>query len=123
MADLHDRIRAAIEARRERAQAAQRIVADWTALIDRLWKMDVYARDSAWEVLEAENPATVLRHVDRDLKVLERHKEVVAEGWGHGALVCELIWMASDGWPIDWPCDDIRDLAEAYGIEIEETTP
>lgn len=117
MADLHDRIRAAIEARRQRAQAAlhgpyESLLMTWPRMTGRAVFL---------EFIAAEDPATVLRHVDRDLKVLERHKQVVAEGWGKDALVCELTWMASDGWPIDWPCDDIRDLAEAYGVEIEET--
>ena len=139
MADLHDRIRAAIEARRERARAAATdSAAEWyryeryveakhphPQIFDAdeepvLW-LAMDGTQAVMDHIAAEDPAAVLRHVARDLKVLERHKQVVAEGWGKDALVCESTWMASDGWPIDWPCDDIRDLAEAYGVEIEET--
>jgi len=134
---LHERIEAAV---RERMALAEAAAADAT---EEWYRYERYveakhphpqifdadeepvlwlAMDGTQAVMDhiaANDPGRIVRDCERDLKVLGRHKQVVAEGWGKDALVCELTWMASDGWPIDWPCDDIRDLAEAYGITEE----
>lgn len=63
------------------------------------------------------SPEAVIRACEADLRVLERHVPLIAitdlsvfcprcrrNGWGGGVQ--------------PWPCDDIRDLAARYGIEV-----
>lgn len=53
------------------------------------------------------DPATVVRHCERDLAVLRRH---AATG-----RVCD---RCSNDWhTARWPCPEILDLAAAYGID------
>jgi hypothetical protein len=56
----------------------------------------------------ANNPTTIIRHCERDLALLERHKprpSICRHGAGY----------------VHWPCDEIIELAAAY--MIEETEP
>lgn len=69
------------------------------------------------------DPARVLRRVARDRKLLARHKPDSYVGirccsncrqdhtiLGDHDNNAQLVW---------WPCDDVRDLAEDYEIEVE----
>lgn len=61
----------------------------------------------ALQILANAEPVTVMRHCDRDLRVLQRHVAVVDSSCA---------FCSADSSYISWPCDDIKDLAEAYGM-------
>lgn len=63
--------------------------------------------------IQLHDPATVLRHCDRDLKMLSRHRSyAIPEGYpGAGTQNCN--WCNG----LEWPCAEIADLAEAYEVE------
>jgi hypothetical protein len=75
-----------------------------------------HAADLAF--VEANGPDVVLRHCEADLRRLERHRPVPADGWGDGRIVCELEWGSGDGWIAPWPCEDARDIAAAYAVSL-----
>lgn len=85
----------------------------------------LYDHDASF--IAANDPATVIRHGERDLKVLERHHAVARDGspvWASfdGTAWCWCCTGMDAGRPMvggAWPCDEIRDLAEAYGIEVQ----
>jgi hypothetical protein len=77
-------------------------------------------------------PDRIERQVEAFKRLLERHKPV--EQWGGGghverwliAVECSYCWAFDrDGDRDDygagraWPCDEIRDLAAIYGIEVD----
>lgn len=69
--------------------------------------------------IAANDPATVIRHCERDLKVLERHPgdRVYCPGCGFGPP------YAKDGTEYrshSRDCPEIADLATAYGITEED---
>lgn len=118
--DLHVALLAAISAREERAQRALDVdlTGRWAIQSQRSTPAELEAVADFWQ---AETSATaVLRQTARDRRVLERHREVPAHGWGNDVPTCELEYGAGEGWIADWPCDDIRDLAEAYAVELPE---
>jgi hypothetical protein len=61
--------------------------------------------------LVANDPATVIRHCERDLKVLERHQRRVdpSAWWLTYCTTCA-------GSTPRWPCHEILDLADAYAV-------
>lgn len=61
------------------------------------------------QFIAANSPATVLRQVERDLRVLARHDPDPDGTCWHG------------DWAELWPCADILDLAHAYAIPTEDT--
>jgi|SRR6185369_7289962 len=73
------------------------------------------------------DPADVILACERDLAVLERHAVVIRREYfvGKGMVDdpqcewCEL--RSNDGEPLGrpWPCDEIRDLATRYRVEVE----
>ncbi len=70
------------------------------------------------------DPNRVLRRVARDRKLLERHKPVEM---AYGNIRChqcredhtEFGEYDNVSQPVRWPCDDVRDMAEDYEIEVE----
>lgn len=97
--------------------------------------------------IAANDPSTVERHCLADLRLLERHAPFTATEWiGPGRLIahgpdgeeirtgddgmwveircegCEL-WDTAGGTNREWPCEDARDLAEAYGVSNERREP
>ena len=133
---LHDRLLAAVTARQVRARAATpgpwRAFGRWVAHEasgctcggGAEWPHEPHCgyepmfrstdpEEAAF--IAAEDPAAVLRHCERDLKVLERHEQATIGG-APLAMHDECRCIAP------WPCDDIRDLAAAYAIDTEETS-
>jgi hypothetical protein len=142
---LHARIKAAILARQERAQAAlatfpgvgriveignvgvrtglRRVIATEDlvpvqgAIQHSVTRMVADFLDEAVaNHIAAESPAFVLRQCARDLKVLERHDpDDNQECYGCG-------FDNQEERAEVWPCPDIRDLAAAYAISTQEDT-
>jgi uncharacterized protein DUF6221 len=128
MTDLHDQIRAAVEARRERAQAAGTgSAAEWyryeryveakhphPQIFDAdeepvLW-LAMDGTQAVMDHIAAENPAVVLRHCAEDLDVLERHRSAFDE-----PQLCWSCFRGDDYLP--YPCPEVLSLARRYGIE------
>lgn len=126
VSDLHERLTAAVNERLEVAQLAQ--AGPWHIgnVVDPTTPCNVHTFPGArgvadgvpWldaEHIAANDPATVIRHCERDLRVLERH----APSGDRTATWCN-VCMGELGDSLDWPCDEIRDLATAYGVEVLE---
>lgn len=123
--DLHEQLLAAVNARLEVARAAT--PGPWTTqgVGDFGWSVHFeggmprgvetednrQGRDDA-DFIAANDPATVIRHCERDLRVLERHAPITGGGGTH--LWCDHCDTT------EWPCDEIRDLAAAYGTEVDD---
>ncbi len=105
---LHDNLLAAITARQERARAALSGPYDQLSVS---WPRTA-GKNALIEFIAAEDPAAVLRHCARDLKVLQRHAPAV----DLPELCCWCYTDTTDDY-VPWPCPEIRDLAEAYGLE------
>lgn len=133
MSDLHEQLREAIRERQQRALAAtpgpwtmrdgwgpaesdglmraRRIADDQHAtVIEPGDDVDLIGRREDFEYIALESPVAVLRHCERDLKVLQRH------GVSYLCDDCGDPMCAECG---HGPCDEIRDLADAYGIEVQ----
>lgn len=124
MSTLHERLLAEIERRERTALGHSDEPEQWTYHAG-----DAVIRDGdGWEVtsdlaerharhVELHDPADALRRYARDRKVLERHER--------DHIYDEYVWSCvrcTDGdlVAVEWPCDDIRDLAESLGVPIEE---
>jgi len=130
MTDLHGQIRAAIEARRGRAQAAGTgSAAEWyryeryveakhphPQIFDAdeepvLW-LAMDGTQAVMDHIAAEDPATVLRHCDEDLDVLERH---ALDGMDHCS---SCFWQDGEHYFLySYSCPEALSLARRYGIE------
>lgn len=66
--------------------------------------------DSDATFIAANDPTTIIRHCERDLKVLGRHTWVDSSS-GLCGQCCDQ----------RWPCPEVTDLAEAYGVVIGES--
>lgn len=97
--DLHARLVAAVQRRLDVARAASyyRTTPEYVA-----------GEVLAWA--KANDPATIVRHCERDLRVLERHRPI-ANG-PIGGEICDY-----DGGA--YPCPDAEDLAAAYAVEVD----
>ncbi len=87
-----------------------------------LWGQDVVP--GAGDHIAHNDPAAVLRRCTADKRVLERHSpQTGTEGHFKGSLVCAGEADVDDPW-LDkpWPCPDFEDLADRYGISVEEET-
>lgn len=124
-ADLHTRLLAAVQQRMDVAGSATS--GPWNN-DDPMSSDGVYAPAVANAThIAANDPATVLRHCERDLKVLERHGQIEQRNWSAqrgtftepACVHCEL--TSNDGDPLyrDWPCDEVLDLAAAYGVDVD----
>lgn len=120
MSDLHERLKAAIEARRDAAMRIMRIAQDNHLMVQepRLLGRTVPGWHD-WPDVEA-MAASVERGCLADLRRLERHDE-------HEGRCTECMeWCDCDRYTTveqcpcrgntPWPCPEIRDLADAYGI-------
>jgi hypothetical protein len=133
---LHERLRAAVEERKRVAtEAADRDSGEW--FMGDKWNVHRVESDAGYdwyaehalvvfgnvkpqsEHIALNDPARVLRDCDRDLKVLERHVDAGVEdeystGWCRG---CHANFY--EEWAEEWPCPEIRDLADEYGVEVD----
>ena len=159
MTDLHERIKAAVEQRLATARAAgSKAWAVWT-IEEEDWptriRVVVTGEPGVTVALDesgllnlpnalhvaANDPATIIRHCERDLRVLQRHAPFQDTRWvGPGTIVdrrygvdlisedgwwteplcdsCEK-WTNAGGSHYEWPCPEILDLAAAYGIAAQ----
>lgn len=113
--DLHTRLREAVAAQLERARRMERMAQEYQLEVQepRLWGKQV----PGWgEWPEVERMARLLaQHCERDLKVLERHaprRDELADLLELPAGERVICVVSGE----TWPCDDIRDLATAYGL-------
>lgn len=68
------------------------------------------------EHIALHDPAAVLRRCAADRRVLERHAPHYRYNGANPE--CSWCWTPREE-PADWPCEDYRDLADRYGIEVE----
>lgn len=129
MTDLRDKITAAIDRAEQVARATADVhdIPEWTAMAG-VQGWDVLIDDPKHRYIIAigaseeealhivlNDPAAVLRRCAADRRVLERHRTPAAVPIEDpGPYTC----VACAGLAV-WPCDDIRDLADRYGIELE----
>jgi hypothetical protein len=120
---LHERITAAVEKRLAVAQAAT--PGPWVYGGDLGAVVVIHDRDSLSSVasarmadaafVAANDPARIIRDCRRDLKVLARHRPT-ADIEGRGPFYnCR--WCSA---PVPRHCAEIRDLAEAYEIGVDD---
>jgi hypothetical protein len=129
MSDLHERLLAAVNERLELARAAQAgYPGPWAP--DDLYGGKVEAADGdavAHDIpgdhlapfIAANDPASVIRHCERDLGVLGRHVRYrIPKGYEpEGRLNC---FRCNE---LKWPCTEIADLATAYDIDSALAAP
>lgn len=115
MTTLPERLKAAVTERLDLARAAERVTpSPWSYIEARSVLVDGRGRDLAvigyadGRHAAANDPATVIRMCERDLKLLE---------WLTNALVATI----ADGYNLAVG-EPFRDMADAYGIPIEEET-
>jgi hypothetical protein len=126
--DLHERLKAAVDARLEMARAVT-VGHSWAAepvvLDNPQFGHGIVARSDDGGVqhiadsfspqeaahIAANDPTTVIRHCERDLAVLERHRPV-----GYGCLTCRTGNGATRP-PNERCCDEVIDMAAAYGVK------
>lgn len=112
--DLIAKIRSAIDEDERLAKVAIEVLEGqgwtWQGLADGLWKQDVYGADPLWDYLERQDPARVLRQVAANRKMLDLHDQSEAHG---DFTYCRACGTTAR------PCETLRALAEAYGIETE----
>jgi hypothetical protein len=128
MTDLHERLTAAVNARLRITERCTPVNADAGYAWEQRCETDVI--DAAGvpvatnigpldaEHIAANDPATVIRHCLRDLKVLERHTFVPA-GVNCGCDVA----LCGCGEHVLWPCDDLVWLAAAYDVPTTPVLP
>jgi len=118
--DIHTRLVAKVNERLERAKAAHR-----SDLKPGWWNNGggvVGLRREVNAFLAANDPATVIRHCEADLRRLERH---APDRHYDGTFVCSAncsVWSepAEEWLPAPHPCTEIRDLAYAYGVSLND---
>jgi hypothetical protein len=118
-ADLHAALLAAISAREERAQRALDVDLSgrWAIQSQRSTPAELEAVADFWQ---AETSATaVLRQTARDRRVLERHRPY---WFTAGGVHCETCGFRVEP-ELAYPCAELSDLAEAYGIELPAELP
>ena len=127
MSDLAARLRAVVEKRLAVARAAT--PGPWRMLMVGRLVMGDYEtampRPNGIHIA-LNDPADVILACERDLAVLERHAVIDQRNWSvargdftePACVHCEL--TSNDGDPLfrDWPCDEIRDLATRYRVEM-----
>lgn len=143
MSDLHGRLLAAVNARLELAHKATPgpwstsgpdTIAQWE-IYDHQWSVasataydhndplsnkpgatgPAYINaDANAAFIAANDPATVIRHCERDLRVLGMHQ------WRAPGVNCGCDKaMCSCGEHVPWPCEELVWLAEAYAVPID----
>lgn len=132
--DLRDRITAAINHAEQTAQAVEKTwPGPWTStrtgwVLDAQGdQVDGVSVDLARQMI-ANSPAAVLRRCAADRRVLDRHRsdsavESSREFWACVACSIEIECNSDRSCThydtIPWPCPDICDLADRYGIEVD----
>lgn len=119
MSDLHARLLAAAKAREALARAA---LVDWPSIIGVVEGSPPFVAADTITIIEhiaANGPDVVLRDCERDLAVLERHRPRVISIAGLISTPTFPNCWACHPKPL-WPCEEIRTLAEARGVPIEE---
>jgi hypothetical protein len=124
--NLHDQIRTAVTARLETARAAGERSPNWRVAEDDGFRGKVehdgkhyapiiydegYPTDAEARHIAANDPAFTIRQCERDLRVLDRHAPMDDSGDGG---YCEIYHGEDES---GWPCVEVRDLADAYGID------
>lgn len=126
MSDLHERLSAAVNERLELARKATpgpwdchtvhpfmdgRVQARIAPIGKPKVLADVMQAVDMW-FIAANDPATVIRHCERDLKVLGMHQ------WRAPGVNCGCDKaMCSCGEHVPWPCEELVWLATAYAID------
>ena len=119
MTTLHDRLEAAVRARLSVAREASRDLtpSDWYSVSDLAndhSQGGAGLTDFDAEFIAANSPDRIIRGCERDLKVLARHAAVDPYGYGDPGRHCKT--CRTNIGPVRHPCNEIRDLAEEYGI-------
>lgn len=134
--DLHTTLRAAVQARLALARAAT--PGPWTTPYrehDVGWLVHnargteyamtiavMHSVDSEADAkhIAANDPGTVIRGCERDLRVLERHRSV--DGMGKYRDVGEYCDQCSRLSQIGemYPCPDVLDMAQAYNVSVDD---
>jgi len=70
--------------------------------------------------LATNDPATVIRHCERDLRVLSRHVDTGGEPYSDPGYCRGCHADFQEEWAETWPCDEIRDLAYAHGVSLND---
>lgn len=144
--DLHTRLRAAIEERKALAEdlerrnpsAPWRAFGEWVAaFVDQHtcaggtaesgylhgpscgYEPMFRASDDLAAHIAAWDPATVIRHCERDLKVLERHRAQFFAGDDAERFGADP-WCGVCRTKGNWPCRELREMAVAYALATEE---
>ncbi len=115
-ADLHARLVTALNEEQARAEA-----------VDDAWHLYLTGgvRASAWhgfkDYIAWQDPARTLARVAADRRVLERHRMATTSVQDPGAwcVQCSTGGVGEVVIATIYPCDDTRDLAARYGIEVE----
>jgi hypothetical protein len=70
--------------------------------------------------IAANDPAHIIRHCQRDLKVLQRHRPISVSSNDTQRPICAAEWGDGDGY-VMWidECPEIVDLAQAYKIPTQ----
>lgn len=82
---------------------------------DRTWETvvaDGLPREADAAHIAANDPATVLRECDAWRRIVERHYPLPSSR-------CCACFSGYDPRKAPWPCDDIRDVAAALGVEVD----
>ncbi len=127
-ADLHARLVAALDEEQARAEAATPgpwlpdgydVVAEdgWIATVGE-WREEVAANV---EHIAAQDPARTLARIAADRRVLERHEPVLGDEWSEYRCVEHVVGCIGhrELAHAAYPCDEVRDLAARYGVEVE----
>lgn len=131
MSDLHARLVAAVEHRLDLARAAQNAGrGEWSQfdpdrepglIQDERGEIVTYDEGRPTEgqaaFIAANDPATILRHAEADLRRLERHgpwRSDPASNRPDPATRCARCDY------IRHPCDELADLMDAYAVELPE---
>ena len=115
MADLHTRITAEIERREEAARDAESFCPspwrrDGDRVIDSSGHVVVTTYTGVVDHVAPADPADALRRYAHYRRILERHEQV--DPWRSFCSYCH------EG--VLWPCEDVRDIAEALNVELED---
>jgi hypothetical protein len=91
------------------------VAADGRSLSASAWNCEPPVNAANAEHIAFNNPAAVLRRVAADRRVLTRHQPY--ETWPSGRFVCR--WCNTGNGCRPFPCSDVVDLADRYGIDVE----
>lgn len=111
MSDVYGRLVAAVTHQRQLAEQA--LTVDIGAVLTISWPRTA-SKDALLRFLDANDPASVIRHCDADLELIREHRET-DEG------NCRACYDPNDFY-VRHPCAVIRNRCAAYDIPTEEPT-